>query len=162
VIRRQQTMALRSNVTNLEQQVAGQLALHGQVVLCRILRAHQLWKLSEQKNRAERRPVDGLIPRRGQDAIEWVGIPPSALRNERGLKHRIADVVAATERRLGAELLEHQLFDRIVEHAPAGADGHVVWTASNGPDQSLLRRRRPIDAKTRSKRLVIRVRQSAR
>src|SRR5260370_5223985 len=155
-------MSLRSNIAYLEQHVARQFALYGQVVLCRILRAHQLWKLSERKNRGERRPVDGVFPGRVQNGIERVGIHPYTLRYERSLKDGIADEVAATKRRLGAELLEHQLFDRIVKHAPTRADGHFIRTTSDGPDQALVRRRRPVDAETRCKRFVVCVRQSTR
>src|SRR5215469_3708230 len=50
----QQPMTLRPNKAHLEYEVVRQLALDGEVVLVRVLRAHMGLELAKQQNRPER------------------------------------------------------------------------------------------------------------
>jgi len=49
----QQTMSLRPNIANLEQQILHELALDSKVVLIRLLRTHVRLKFAEQQDRTK-------------------------------------------------------------------------------------------------------------
>src|SRR5689334_20437414 len=75
VMDRQQPMALRADIADLNKNIAGQFALEGQVILRRILRAQRRRKLSEQQNRTIERPIQRLIARWVQEGVGdvWFG-----------------------------------------------------------------------------------------
>src|SRR5580658_1883023 len=71
------------------------------------------------------------------------------------VEQRVGQRGAATEWRLRAELLQNQLFDRIVENSEAGADAQLPRTSGNLPQEAIAPGRRPSDADARSERFVI-------
>src|SRR6202521_4538078 len=124
----QQPMSLRSYIAHLQFQVPAQLTLDRQVVLRRILTPHFRLKLTEQKNGAEHPPVHRLPPFRIQDAVdtgqrgqaEWIGIREApALVEKRSVEQGVEGEGATAEWRLGAELFQHQLLNRVIEQSPS-------------------------------------------
>ncbi len=59
----------------------------------------------------------------------------------------------------GAELLEYQLLDGIVEDAVAHADAGFPWTANQFPEPTIVFTRTPIQAKARSEAFPVGLRQ---
>src|SRR2546426_10334989 len=124
-------MSLRPDITDLEFHIVRQLALDGEVVLGRILAAHVRLKLSEQRVWTEHSPVHRLPSLRIQDTVdtgqrgqtEWIGIrEASALVEKRFVEQSVEGECAPTEWRLGAELFQHKLLNRVIEQSPACAD----------------------------------------
>src|SRR2546429_5954513 len=66
----EEAVSLRAHVANLQEDFAGELALDGQIVLSRVLRAQSLWELAEEKNGPIKRPVHGLVPRSEEHTSE--------------------------------------------------------------------------------------------
>src|ERR1700689_4585309 len=100
-------MSLRTNVSQLQNDIPGQLALNRQVVLRRILRAHVGLEIAEQQHRPEAGPVLRAAGSGTQNPVEWVWTHCSALRNERRIKECCGQEGAASERRFCAELFQH-------------------------------------------------------
>ena len=144
-------MALRSHVTHLQNQVLGQLALDVQVVLGRILRPQVRLKLPVEQNRAVERPVHWLSPRRIENPVKRIGFLRAVLLLVGRVEQRSIDDVAAAERRLGAELLQHQLLHRVIEKSPTCADAGLAGIA-----------RTPGNSQAGSKSLVISAGQASR
>src|ERR1700761_1591312 len=90
----QQAVPLRPNVADLEEHIARQFSLDGQVVLSGILRSQLLWKFSEQQDGSECRPVNAAASRRIQYPVKRVGPRRCALIQEGSLEQRIGNVVA--------------------------------------------------------------------
>src|SRR5271168_5193671 len=122
---------------------------------------------------AEIRPIDasrraGGVHRAGSlrglanDAGKWIGCLPAALRKVRQIELRIGDKGTATERRLGAELFENELFDGIVEKAEAGAHAGFARAAGEFGQPTVGGVRTPGQTDARSKTLVIGGREAAR
>src|SRR6266545_7606124 len=89
-----------------------------------------MWlELSVQQERTKSLPIGILTLRGRNDAVERIGLGVVRLVPVGGVEERVANDVAATERWLGAELLEHQLLHRVVEHPPAGTDAGLAGTA---------------------------------
>src|SRR5262252_666025 len=122
----QQAMALRTNIGQLQQHVARQFALDGQIVLILVLRAHIWLELSEIDAAGEVGPVNRLAAFRIQKAVEGVRKHAPGLIHKRRPQERRGDEVAAAEGRFGAELLEHQLFNRIIENSESHTDAHLA------------------------------------
>ena len=98
------------------------LRARSQIVLLRILRTQMSWKLSEQQDRTEHRPVHSLTAWGAQDSIERIrSNSRSILVQKRCVELRVEHKRAAAKRRLRAELLQHQLFDRVIENSKSGA-----------------------------------------
>src|SRR5580704_7705818 len=142
----QQAVPLRSYVTDLEKDIPWQLAFQGQVVLVGILQAQVGGKLAEEGHRSELRPIHRLATRRIQDAIERIRKHIAALVDVGSLQERIRDEIAAAKWRLSAELLENELLDRVIENAITHADAGLAGATRQGPQQSLLPVRAPIEA----------------
>ena len=107
-------------------------------------------KLAKQQNRTEGRPVHRLAAWRVQDSVEWIGVrESSALVLEWRVEQSVDREGAAAERRLGTELLQHQLLDRIVEEPPACADAGLARSS-----------RTPSNPNTRSECFVVGLRQA--
>src|SRR5260370_4971196 len=103
VVRRQQSVPLRSDISDLKEDVARQFAFDGQVVLRGILRAQNFWKLAEEQDRTECFPVNGRATRRAKHAVEWIRPNRSVLVKKRSLESRVCGEVASAEWWLRAE-----------------------------------------------------------
>src|ERR1700741_2450980 len=150
-------MALRSHITNLKLHILRQLALNREVILRGILTPHVRLELSEQRVRAKHSPVHRLPSFRIKDSIhpgkrvqsERIRIrEASALVQERLVKQSVERERAPSKGRLSAELLEHELLDWVVEHAPTGANARLAGSS-----------RTPCDADSWSNGFVIFLRQ---
>src|SRR5215467_3408975 len=111
--------------------------------------------LAVKKNGAEYRPIYRLISRRVQDSVKWIRRGTSVLILERQIEHRVVNAGTAAERRLGAELLHYQLFDRVVENSKTRANASLTRATEQSPQQSILRAGTPRKANARRKRFVI-------
>src|ERR1700704_2181844 len=105
-------MSLSANIADLKNQILQKLALNRQVVLLCILRPKILGELSKEQNGPIQRPINGLASRWIQNATGRLRKDLAGLIFKRRVEKRVVDIVADTERRLGAELLEDKLFDR--------------------------------------------------
>ena len=120
-------MPLRSYVANHEAHVMSQLVLDRQIVLRRVLRAHVRLELSKQQDRTEYRPVHRLAPWRIQDSIERIGIYRCPILPQEGqVELGVNGESTSAEWRLCTELLEYQLLNWIVEHAPSGTNAGLA------------------------------------
>src|SRR5580700_7911801 len=125
----QQAMPLGTDIADLQNEVPRQFPLNGEVVLVGVLRAHVGLKFSEEQDGPENRPIHRLVRlgvlNSGEFAtlrIEGVWVLKSCLGVVRRVEESAKDEGAAAEGRLGAELFENQLLDRVIEHTPAGAE----------------------------------------
>src|ERR1700691_603447 len=92
-------------------------------------------KIAEQFNRLEFRPVLRSPTRRRDNAVERIekcGL--AILAEKRGIEERFRENHAAAEWRLSAELLQYQLFNRVVEHPPTGANAGLAGIAGTPRD----------------------------
>src|ERR1700678_22110 len=120
---RQQAMRLRSHVANLQLHVVRQLPLNGEVVLGGILRAHMRLEISEKEDRLKCCPILRVPSLGADDSVKRIQISRGAiLAKKRLVKLRLVDKGAAAEWRLSAELLQHQLLDRIIEKSPTSSN----------------------------------------
>src|SRR5208282_2075974 len=110
-------MSLRPNIAELQHHILCKLPLNREVVLRRVLRTQVRLELPVKKDRPEERQIHGLTGLRGNDAVKriWSRRGPSGLVNERRVKHRVEQRRTASKRRFGAELRQHQFFNRVVE-----------------------------------------------
>src|SRR5258707_6827309 len=100
-------------------------------------------KLAVEQDWPKSRPVDRLPAWRVQNAIEGIRILCSVLADKRRVEQNVCETGAATEWRLGAELLEHQLLDWVVKHAPAHANAGFAGTAQEFAHPARRGRRAP-------------------
>src|ERR1700733_10279814 len=134
-------VSLRANIRDAEEHGIRDLTFDGEVILLGVLSLQVRIEFAEKKNRTERGPIHAAWGTTGagarsrgrlvDDAVERVGRERTSrgitrLRKEREVKVGEADERAAPERRLGAELFEHELLHRIVEKAEAGADAGIA------------------------------------
>src|SRR5579863_7936484 len=126
-------MALRANVSELHDNITGQLPLNRQVVLRRVLRPHVRLEITVKQHGPEAGPILGRTRRWAQDAIKRIRIDGTTLRDKRSVQERRGKIRAASERRLGAELFEHQLLHRVIEEPPTGTDAGLAIAAKNLP-----------------------------
>src|SRR5712664_2003500 len=132
-------MALPPDIGDRENKVFCKFTLQSEVVLLSILRPGILGRLTKQQNRTEALPIHRLTARRVQEAIEWVGEGGSSiLPEERRIELRVEDEAAAAKRRLGAKLLQNELFDRIVENAVARSNAALPRTAEQLAEKAVL------------------------
>src|SRR6266700_3795017 len=155
LLRRQQSMSLPAHVRNLENQIFREFTLDRQVILLSVLRADIRGSLTIAKDRSKHRPVHGLIPRRIQDAVKRIRGGRSVLILERQVEHRVVNAGTAAERRFCAELLHHQLFDRIVENAKSSPDAGLSGPTKQTSPQTTTCVRTPRQADAWRKRFVI-------
>src|ERR1700722_1825625 len=158
----QQTMSLRADVGNLQENVARQFALDGQVVLIGILRAHICGKLAEIDAGEEPGPVNRLAPRWIQDSREGVRSNRAILADVGSLKKRTGDEIAPAERRFGAELLEYELLDGVIKHSVSRADAGLARSAGQFSKPSVMRAGSPVQPQARSESLVVGICQTIR
>src|ERR1041385_8904894 len=126
-----QPVTLRTDITNLQENIAWQFPFNSQVILRRILRPQNLWKLAKKQNRTESFPVNCRSARRAQHAIEGIGKRRAVLVKERRLECGIHDEVAPAKWRLSANFLQSQFLNRIKEQSPTHTDeiqrGAAIW-----------------------------------
>src|ERR1035441_952824 len=99
-----------------------------------------------QEDGAVGRPVNRSTGLGRDDSVEGIGILGSGLIDKRSVEVGEVNRVAATEGRLSAELLQHQLLDGVVEEAEAGLDGKGPGVASDFMQPSLAGAGAPGDA----------------
>src|SRR5713226_7092673 len=114
--------------------------LDRQIVLRRILRAHVWLEFTEQQDRFKQRPVKGGAWLRIENTIGPVRQHSTALIHVRSVEQRAERGQTDAERRLRAELLKHELFNRIVKQTPASANTGFAITARI-PRQTKARRK---------------------
>src|SRR5208283_3111685 len=159
VVSGQQAMALGSDIANLEHHAVAEIALDGEVVLSGVLRAQMRREFTVEKNRAKQRQVSGLAFNGGNNPVERVrrrDVVCIQLTHERSVKEGIGERRTAAERRLCAELGQHQLFDRVVEKTPTGANAGFATAAEQLRQGTAAEVGTVSDADARSKRLVVR------
>src|SRR5882724_4472876 len=144
-------MSLRAHIADRSHHVLRHFALDTDVVLLGVLRLELLGDLTEEQDGTEICPIDLTTGGRREEAVERVRDRSAGLQFERRLEESFRDERASTEGRLRAQLLEHQLFDRVIEDAEAGADTGLTAGA-----------RAPGDANTRRPGTVVGVRQAPR
>src|SRR5437879_3517285 len=116
-------MPLPANIGNLPNKIFCNLSLNRQIVLFGVLRSRIFCRLAEEQDWPEQRPVHRLVARRIQDTVERVReLGSSILAQEWSVELGVKYESAAAERRLRAELLQHQLFYGVVENSKSGAD----------------------------------------
>src|SRR6266404_5030139 len=130
-------MSLPAYVCNLEYQIFGEFALDRQVIVLRVLRPDMRCCLTIEKDRTKHRPIHWLIPWRIQDAIKRIRSGRPVLILERQIEHRVVNAGAAAERRFCAELLHHQLFDRIVENPKSSPNAGLSGPAEQLSEESV-------------------------
>src|SRR5437016_14597093 len=123
-------MSLPAYVRNLEYKVLREFTVDRQVILLRVLRADMRRRLSIKKDWPEQRPIHWLISWRIQDPVKRIRCARSILILERQIEHGVVNARAAAERRLCAELLHHQLFNRIIEYAVTHCDTRLTGSTS--------------------------------
>src|SRR4029077_4867252 len=148
-------MSLPAYVRNLENHILREFSLNRQVILLGVLRADVRCRLSIEKEPPKHRPIDRLSSWRIQDAIKWIRRSRPVLILERQIEHRVKDAGTSAERRLGAELFHHQLFDRVVENSIACSDACLPRSAEQLPQDSILCAWAPRQTNARSKRFVV-------
>src|ERR1700674_613681 len=155
VVNGKQPMALRADVADLREDVARKLTLEGQVVLRGILRAQFRWELAEKQNRTIEGPIHRLIARRIQKRVGdvWFGGP--ILSDKGSAEERIGNAVTNAEGRFGDELLQHQLFDGIVEKSPTHAHGCLVRAAGEFGECPVFPAGTPVQTDARCEGFVV-------
>src|SRR2546422_263908 len=112
--------------------------------------------LAEQKDRPEERPVHRLAAWRVKYSVERIGILSRAILPEkRRVEHRIKQKGASLERRFRAELLQHELLDRIIENPETRPDAGLAGASKQFSKEAISRVGTPSQADTRRKRLVV-------
>src|ERR1700733_1373011 len=94
--------------------------------------------------------------------LNGFGVCVPALKKVGKFKRGIEKKRAAADRRLGAELLEDELFDWIVEKTETGAHAHLAGTTGELGNPAVGRIRAPRQSDARSKTFVIGGREAAR
>src|SRR4029077_12193242 len=121
-----QAVALRANVTQLQENVARQLPLDREIVLIRILRPHVWLEISKIRSAEKPGPIQRLAARRIQDTGERIRMDTARLIHKGRLQERAGNGFTAPEWRLGAELLQYELLDRIVKNSVPHADAGLA------------------------------------
>src|SRR5208282_892671 len=153
-------MSLGPDVADRQHGILHDFSLDTEVELLRVLRLEFGLQLSEHENGTEDRPIKWNATRGIQDAAEGIRKHAAAsdlardratLKSKRSVEEAFADGRAAAEGRLGLELLQHQLFDRIVENSEPATNRHLAISL-----------RIPCDSKARRERFVVRLGQALR
>ena len=161
-------VSLRADIGDPQEHILRQLALDGEVVLLGVLRFQVRLKFPEVDRVPEIGPIHaaGGAARRSHGAGVcgvWLITPPKRIRRLRAidwprngkLKRVVVSEGAAAEGWLGAELLEDELFDRIVEDAKSSADARLARTAGELGEPAVCPPRTPSETDTRSEGFVV-------
>src|SRR5579871_5070813 len=148
-------MTLRSYVSELQDQITRQLALHRQVVLRCVLRAHLGLEIAVQQHGPEARPILRRAGGGAEDSVKWVWIDRTRLSDEWRIQECCRQIRAATERWLCAKLLEHQLLHRVIEQAPSVTNAGFPVRPEQLPQRPFREVRTPGNTNSRGKRLVV-------
>ena len=105
-----------------------QFSLNRQVVLRGVLRPHLRLEIAVEQHRSEAGPIRVGVPGGGlRMPVKGLGLHRSAACATNGVLRKVEGRIrAATERWFSAELFEHQLLHRVVEHAPPGANAGLA------------------------------------
>src|SRR5438552_1022306 len=106
-------MSLRTDIAYRGDHIFRDLTLNADVVLFGVLRFQLLGHLTEEQDRTEVRPVNRCSRRRRQKSVERVGNWPATLQFKWRLEHSFGNQCASAKWRLRAQLLEHELLDRV-------------------------------------------------
>src|SRR5216683_5521378 len=117
----EQAVALRAYVTRREHHVLCQLMLDPEVVLRGVLRTQLGFKFPKQQEGAEGGPVGRGSVWRTENPVKGIGSHRSILKNKWSAKQTLGKERASAKGGLSLKLLKHQLFDGVVEKAPAAA-----------------------------------------
>ena len=171
VVRSEQTMALCPHVSHAQNHVLCELALEGQIVLVRNIVSAGAAEILRTTASDEIRAIHATRASRGtktrrarslfDDAGERIWSVPPRLELERKIKKRAGQERAASKRRLCAELLQHKLFDGVVEHSPSHAHARLPRTAGKFRKPSFRPSGTPRQPDAGCKRLVLRLRQTS-
>ncbi len=131
VVSSQQAVSLGPDVANLEHRAVAQIALDREVVLRGVLRAQVGLEFAVKKDWAKQGQVSGGAFCGRDNATERIRSCEFTLIHERSIEKDIGERGTASERRLGAELSQHQFFDRIIEKTPAGANAGLAIAAQD-------------------------------
>src|SRR5579863_7209286 len=129
VVRREQAVRLSAYVCHAHQHILRELAFDRKVVLVGILLFHVWLEFSEKQDGPEIGPIDWLVGRLTDDADERIGSNSAGLILERKVEQCAGKRGASAERRLGAELLHDQFFDRIIKNSVSHADTEIARAA---------------------------------
>src|SRR5260370_7534096 len=99
--------------------------------------------------------MDGRAVGRIQAAGEGIRMHTAGLVHERRLQEIAENALTAPEWRLGAELLEYELLDWVVENSISHADARFSRSAGQLGQPSIMRTRAPVKAKPPRKRFVV-------
>src|SRR6202166_4032291 len=111
----QQAMALRADVADFEFHVPRQLALDAEVVLRGILGTHVGLEVAEEQDRLKVGPILRGSRFRRNNAIVGIGSWGAALRQKGLVELGLREDGTTAKWRFGAELLQHQLLDGVIE-----------------------------------------------
>src|ERR1700731_5464668 len=128
-------MRLSTDVGDAHHHALAQLALDRQVILLGVLRFQMWLEFTEKEHWAELRKICLGLGICRYNALEHIRRKRSVDRiarewHERQVKVCSGEENAATKRRLGAELLHHELFNRVVEYAIAGSHAGLARSSS--------------------------------
>src|SRR5579863_4238452 len=86
-------------------------------------------EISKIRSAEEPGPVERSAARRIQHTCERIRMDTAGLIHERSLQEIAENTFTSSERRLGAELLQHQLLDRVVKNSVSRADTRPARSA---------------------------------
>src|SRR5882724_10195489 len=144
-------MRLGTNIADLQLGPACDLVLYCNVILRSVLCAHVRLEFTEEQDGFEQRPVNGRARLRIENTVGSVGQHSTALVHVGSVEQRVERGQTDAEWRLGAELFQHELLNRVVKQPPASANAGLAIAAGI-----------PCDADAGSERFVVRGRKSIR
>ena len=83
-------------------------------------------KISEEKRRLEYSPVLSGTGMRRNYPVKGIEVCGSAILPGKGILNWVWARIAASKGRLGAKLLQNQLFDGVIEETPSSADAGLA------------------------------------
>src|SRR4029077_11577104 len=98
---------------------------------------------------------NGRSTRRIQNTIKRVRPNGPVLVKKGRLERWIRNEIASTKGRLGTELLQHQLLDWVIEHAPTHGDAGLTWPAGQRAQEAVGCAGTPVQSQTWRERFVV-------
>src|SRR5512137_956533 len=117
-------------------------------------------KISKIRSAKEPRPIERLTARRTQYTGERIRMDSAVLAHERCGEERAGNGFATSEGWLGAELLQHELLDGIVEDSVSHADAGLSWSPGQLGQPAVAGARAPVKADAWRKSFVVCLSQS--
>src|SRR6266481_1511792 len=100
-------------------------------------------------------PIQRLAARRIQDSGERIRMDTARLIHKGRLLERAGNGFTAPEWWLGAELLQYELLDRVIENSISQADAGFARPAGQLGQPAIARPRAPVESKARSEGFVV-------